>query len=169
MKNLTWFQWRATVALVAAVVTVDAMIAVGPAAVRAADVKEGRRLYLRYCASCHGAAADGRGPVAPTLKVAPTDLTRLSSRYGSPLPAGQIARFIDGRSAVAAHGDREMPVWGLRFHDIYSAKGSAAGDMDRRIRAIIDYLDSVQRPALPGDRPAPPHGRVGPMPPEPGG
>lgn len=62
------------------------------------DMAQGRALYLRYCASCHGIKGDGYGPVAPALKTAPADLRLLSHRYGNPLPEDEIARFIDGRA-----------------------------------------------------------------------
>jgi len=149
-------------------VAVVTLIGVGaPSPAHAGNVAEGRALFLRYCSSCHGAAGDGRGPVSVTLRKQPADLTQLGARYGVPLPAGQIARIIDGRDTLAAHGDREMPVWGQRFSDIYDAKGSLQGDMDVRIRKIINFLNSIQSPPAPGDKPPAPVGRVGPMPPEP--
>ena len=98
---------------------------------------EGRVLYGRYCASCHGPAADGHGPVASVLTHSPTDLRRLGDRDGRPLDAARIARWIDGREDVAAHGTREMPVWGDRFH-------APEGGIDPRIRAIVAYLDTLQ-------------------------
>lgn len=39
-----------------------------------ANVLEGGRLYAQHCASCHGAAADGRGVVAASLPVWPSVL-----------------------------------------------------------------------------------------------
>ena len=113
--------------------------ALGVLAARApsTDVGEGRVLYTRYCASCHGLDADGRGPVAPVLRRPPSDLRRLGSRYGMPLPADRIARYVDGREDVAAHGTREMPVWGERFRAPEQA-------VDPRIRTIVAYLDSIQ-------------------------
>ena len=98
---------------------------------------EGRVLFTRYCSSCHGLGADGHGPVAPVLARPPTDLRHLGERYGRPLPADRIARYVDGREDVAAHGAREMPVWGERFR-------APEGGLDPRIRAIVAYLDSVQ-------------------------
>jgi len=76
----------------------------------AGDVARGRVLYLRNCASCHGVKGDGQGPVAAQLQTPPADLRLLSLRYGNPLPEDQIARFIDGRADIAAHGPRDMPV-----------------------------------------------------------
>ena len=99
---------------------------------------EGRVLYMRYCASCHGLDADGHGPVASVLAHPTPDLRHLGERYGRPLPQDRIAGWIDGREEVAAHGPREMPVWGERFH-------APEGGLDPRIRAIVAYLASIQQ------------------------
>jgi cbb3-type cytochrome c oxidase subunit III len=124
------------------------------------DVAEGRSLYMHYCASCHGVKGDGQGPVAKALKEQPADLRKLRERYGSPLPVGQIARFIDGRDYVKAHGEREMPVWGNRFYEIFEAKGSREGEMDVRIRKIVIFLNSIQAPAQPSETPISPVGSL---------
>ena len=39
---------------------------------------------------------------------------------------GALAAQIDGRAMVAAHGSREMPVWGLRFGEKFG--GEAIGE-----------------------------------------
>jgi mono/diheme cytochrome c family protein len=98
---------------------------------------EGRALFTRYCSSCHGLEADGHGPVASFLARPPADLRHLGERYGRPLAADRIARYVDGREDVGAHGTREMPVWGERFR-------VPEGGLDPRIRAIVTYLESVQ-------------------------
>lgn len=118
-----------------------------PVHAAASQVNQGRLEYVRYCASCHGVAADGRGPVAPALKQRPTDLRYLAGRYGAPLPRDRIARFIDGREAVPAHGSREMPVWGERLQQ-KDVEGSPREDLTRsHIGAILTYLTSIQMPA----------------------
>src|SRR5438477_4503744 len=93
------------------------------------SIVRGRQYYLHYCAPCHGNDADGRGPMARVLKASPPDLRHLGNRYGMPLPTGTIARFIDGRQDVVAHGPRDMPVWGRRFYDAWTAKQSSDGDL----------------------------------------
>ncbi len=113
------------------------------------DVTEGRVLYARYCASCHGLAADGHGPVASALVQSPSDLRRLAERQGTPLPADRLARFIDGREAVAAHGPREMPVWGERFSPPEPEGSGRTPPVDARITRILDYLATIQLPAPP--------------------
>jgi mono/diheme cytochrome c family protein len=109
------------------------------------SVVRGRQYYLHYCASCHGENADGQGPMARVLKASPPDLRHLGERYGKPLPIGTIARFIDGRQYVSAHGPRDMPVWGKRFYDIWTAKRSSEGDLQVQIREITLYLNAIQQ------------------------
>jgi mono/diheme cytochrome c family protein len=97
------------------------------------QVEQGRALYVEYCASCHGTSAEGDGPVARALTTPPANLRRLAERFGNPLPEDQVARYIDGRAAVKAHGPRDMPVWGARFH--YKSGGD-----ERRVRQWIGDL-----------------------------
>jgi mono/diheme cytochrome c family protein len=109
------------------------------------DVAQGRALYLQYCASCHGRNADGKGPVARALSTPPANLRLLWERYGNPLPEDQIARFIDGRADVKAHGPRDMPVWG----EVWQNPKSPAGEhkVEERIAQLLAYLQSIQKNA----------------------
>jgi hypothetical protein len=72
---------------------------------------------------------------------------RVTERHGSPLPVDRLARFIDGREAVAARGPREMPVWGARFSPPEPEASGRTPPVDARITRILDYLASVQLPA----------------------
>jgi mono/diheme cytochrome c family protein len=110
---------------------------------RADDVKQRHALYLRYCVSCHGLTGEGDGPMARTLTTPPANLRLLSDRYGNPLPEDQIARFIDGRADVKAHGPRDMPVWGERFY--LETQGSER-EVKHRIAKLVAYLQSIQTP-----------------------
>ena len=107
------------------------------------QIERGRALYVEYCASCHGASAQGDGPVARALTTPPANLRRLAERFGNPLPEDQVARYIDGRAEVKAHGPRDMPVWGARF------RYKSGGD-ERRVRQLIGdlvaFLQSIQTP-----------------------
>jgi mono/diheme cytochrome c family protein len=117
------------------------------------SIVRGRQLYVRYCAACHGNDADGRGPVADDLKTSPPDLRYLGERYGMPLPLGTIARFIDGRQDVAAHGPREMPVWGRRFYEAWTAHEAGEEDLQTQIREIVLYLNAIQQVPRPSASP----------------
>lgn len=118
------------------------LLLVGSAAIAGPeDVKQGRELYLRYCASCHGIDADGHGAVARALTTPPANLRLLAERYGNPLPADQIARFIDGRADVKAHGARDMPVWGERLYLEGPANEKQVKDT---IAKLVAYIQSIQ-------------------------
>lgn len=118
------------------------------------SIIRGRQLFIRYCAACHGSDADGRGPVAEDLKTSPPDLRYLGERYGMPLPIATIARFIDGRQDVAAHGPRTMPVWGRRFYKTWTAHEAGEEDLQTQVHEIVRYLNAIQQVPRP---PASPH------------
>jgi mono/diheme cytochrome c family protein len=105
----------------------------------------GQPVFERRCASCHGDAARGDGPVAPTLKVPPADLTRIAARRGGDFPDGEIARFIDGRFDFPAHGSRLMPVWGERLGEAIPESGLAEEVTRGKIATLLEYLKSLQR------------------------
>jgi mono/diheme cytochrome c family protein len=104
----------------------------------------GSEYYMRYCASCHGADAKGDGPVAGALKTRPPDLTRIAARHGGVFPDGEIARTIDGRFSVSAHGSREMPVWGERFGAAIPEAGVSEEIVRGRVLVLVEYLKSIQ-------------------------
>src|SRR5271166_5440833 len=109
----------------------------------AGDVARGRVVYLRDCASCHGVKGDGQGPVAAQRQAAPADLRLFSHRYRNPLPEDQIARFIDGRADIAAHGPRDMPVWGEQVWKYPEGKGPSS-QVTSRVADLVAYLQSIQ-------------------------
>lgn len=106
----------------------------------------GRDVFDRKCAECHGSSrgegpqfVDGYGGPAP-------DLRELANEYGSPLPRDQLARFIDGRSDVAAHGTREMPVWGETLYDNLPDNATVEEMRAGTIELLLDYLETIQTP-----------------------
>jgi hypothetical protein len=75
------------------------------------------------------------------LRRQPPNLTTFAVRNGGVFPAERVRQVIDG-SGIAAHGDRDMPVWGAVF------KRSSGGDEAGRIDAIVRFLEGLQqRPA----------------------
>lgn len=95
------------------------------------QIQEGREVFLRLCASCHGVDAKGRGPVASSLKKHPSDLTRISARYGK-FPTGKIRAIIAGDPLMPVHGPKLMPVWGGILED-------------PELGNLLKYLESIQR------------------------
>ena len=112
-----------------------------------ARLEEGERRFQYHCAPCHGARADGRGPVAAHLRIPPPDLTRIARRRAGRFDVDEITAFVDGRNRVSAHGSSDMPIWGPVFE-----AGFAGGD--NPIPLIVEYLESIQLAEEPsGERP----------------
>jgi mono/diheme cytochrome c family protein len=104
----------------------------------------GARLYFNHCAACHGQDGEGGGPVATTLNIAPPNLRSLARRNGGVFPAVDVTAYIDGRQTAAAHGERQMPIWGDVFRG--PEQGTAERTTRRRIAALVDFIESLQYP-----------------------
>ena len=125
-------------------VAVAAMIS--PPSARADLADQGHAIYQEACAVCHGAKGEGDGPLAPELRTAPADLTRIAKSNGGVFPDAAIAETIDGRRKVRSHGPDSMPIWGKRFRD---PTGPGAGDeavIRDRIASLIAWLKTIQKP-----------------------
>jgi mono/diheme cytochrome c family protein len=109
--------------------------AIKPVAASNADA-----MFQSYCAACHGKSAKGDGPAAAALKKAPADLTRISARNGGKFPDVMVKRYIEGLDEVAAHGSRDMPMWGSLFRDLDRNTAQI------RVQALNDYLKGLQQP-----------------------
>ena len=99
-----------------------------PAEVVAAQ--RGAEHYRIFCANCHGAEADGNGPTAKLLKIAPTNLTVLARTHGGQLDPMRVLKAMDGRHLVG--GDQKMPV----FSD--NLQINTALD-------IVEFLETIQQ------------------------
>jgi mono/diheme cytochrome c family protein len=102
----------------------------------------GKDMYVAYCASCHGQDGMGNGPAAPALKTRPTDLTILAVKNGGKFPDTHIAEVIKGDTLTAAHGNKEMPVWGPVF---LSLDRHDPAQKQMRIHNLAAYLESIQQ------------------------
>lgn len=109
----------------------------------------GKREYDSNCASCHGLKGKGDGPYKPFLTKSPTDLTTLSKRNAGVYPFSSVYAIIDGRHDVAAHGPRDMPVWGLDY-SLKSAESyvdvpySPEAYVRTRVLALTEYIARLQ-------------------------
>jgi mono/diheme cytochrome c family protein len=100
----------------------------------------GEEMYMMYCAVCHGKDGKGGGPAAAALRARPTDLTQLAKRNGGKFPALEVQNSIVGDRNVAAHGSKDMPVWGQLF---YEMSGSDA-HVKLRLANLTKYIESMQ-------------------------
>lgn len=71
-------------------------------------LEEGRAIYLKYCAGCHGPEGKGDGTAKPNLKPEPADFTK---------PHGGMAHPVEGTFWKIANGRGLMPGWRETFDD----------------------------------------------------
>jgi mono/diheme cytochrome c family protein len=115
----------------------------------------GKYEYVNSCAPCHGVSGKGDGPVARSLKLTPSDLTRLSEANKGVFPFSRIYEVIDGRFEVETHGKRDMPIWGEIYKPTWSSiqspvppvysKEVAESIVRSRILALIEYISTLQQ------------------------
>jgi mono/diheme cytochrome c family protein len=105
------------------------------------DSIQGPELYKAYCASCHGVGAKGDGVMMSSLRVKPSDLTRIAARNGGTFPLMRMERIISGEELPpAGHGSSQMPVWGPIFSHVERDQ-----DLGRvRIDNLARYLRDIQ-------------------------
>ncbi len=127
---------------------VPLVLAVGLAAPAGAqDVVQGEALFGFYCATCHGNAAIGNGPMSPSLVVAPANLTALAATNGGVFPTSRVVMRIDGRDPLVSHGSM-MPVYGDFFEGTDVATKAETGQPIMTSQPIVDllaYLESIQQ------------------------
>lgn len=112
----------------------------------------GRAEYVSNCAGCHGSEGRGDGHFRDFLVRPPSDLTRLSRDNQGVFPVQRVIEIIDGRTQVAAHGPREMPIWGADYHaqafSLYSGRGPVHAEsyVRYRIQLLVGHLMRIQAP-----------------------
>jgi mono/diheme cytochrome c family protein len=102
---------------------------------------DGAKLFMNHCAACHGPLGEGDGPVAGSMTIAVPSLRTLAMRNGGVFPEDAVAAYIDGREPRAAHGLRQMPVWG----DIFLVAERGEEDVTAaRIKILVWYIAELQ-------------------------
>jgi mono/diheme cytochrome c family protein len=127
--------------------TALAQVAMGPSGI----LTSGKLEFRQYCAQCHGMSGVGNGPVAPSLKKKPANLTLLSKNNGGVFPEKEVRDYIDGTKTAAAHGTREMPIWGNAFRLRQASEGAGTGgaglteaQVNSKINMLVNYVKSIQ-------------------------
>lgn len=142
MSKRSWF----------AAIALGAAAAAAPVLGHAEVVDIGKREFSNNCAVCHGAGGKGDGPLAAQLKKPVADLTVIEKNNGGVLPVDRLYQVIDGRQAIASHGARDMPAWGIVYSSDAAAGlcfGSATPKelesfVQGRIVALIGYIHTLQ-------------------------
>jgi mono/diheme cytochrome c family protein len=99
----------------------------------------GSATFREYCTVCHGTSGKGDGPAANALTKTPADLTQISKKNGGKFPTLAVRMTITGETVVAAHGTRDMPMWGPLFH---STEGDSTTAL--RLKNLVEYIEMMQ-------------------------
>jgi mono/diheme cytochrome c family protein len=102
---------------------------------------DGKQMFANYCASCHGLEGKGNGPVAPTLKIPPVDLTALSKNNHGLFPEAHVISILQYGTAIPSHGTAEMPIWGPLLGKMEKPNPQV---QKLRISNLVRYLETLQ-------------------------
>lgn len=109
--------------------------------VKPTNPSSGKEMFNENCAVCHGLDAKGNGPAVPALKVVPPDLTTLTKNNAGKFPMLIVTNTIRGdANMAAAHGSKDMPIWGELFRSINSNDAV----IQLRIHNLAKYIESLQ-------------------------
>lgn len=123
------------------------VVAVGSAlADDSMQLQVGKKQYMKYCATCHGPSGTGTDGAASRLFTKPpTNLTLLAKNNGGEFPMMEVIGIVKNDEPIAAHGTREMPVWGQIIGGDPTEEGMYKKDAaDAQILTIGKYLESIQ-------------------------
>ena len=131
----------------AALASLGALAGAGAAA--AQDAVIGQDEYRLHCAACHGLEGRGDGPIGQMLKTPAPNLAMIAERNGGKFPVQKIYDIIEGSSVIAAHGTREMPLWGDRYRKMSKPVTPDQANMgneqaEMRILSLVYYLGTLQ-------------------------
>ena len=135
---------RALLASAAFALTLAAPAAAQQPTVKREPVKpitdvSGAATFNAYCTVCHGTSGKGDGPAAKALIKPPADLTQIAKRNGGKFSAATVRMTITGETTLAAHGTRDMPMWGPVLR---STEGDSTSTL--RVRNLVAYLEALQ-------------------------
>lgn len=114
--------WLAMISLVAGLMA--------PSPVWAQDQAEGKKLYVTYCATCHGEGGKGDGSAGLSLPVRPADHTNGAAMNQL---SDDFLNNIISKGGGAVGKSTFMPAWGGALNE-------------RQIRDIVSYIRSIAVP-----------------------
>lgn len=109
------------------------------------QLKVGKEQFMKYCATCHGPSGTGEDGVASRLFTKkPANLTLLAKENGGKFPMMEVINIVKGDAPIAAHGTREMPVWGEILGRPLEEGMYGQDTADAQILNIAKYLETIQ-------------------------
>lgn len=104
----------------------------------------GSRLYINYCAMCHGNRAEGGSGKGVRGDQNGPALNRLAERNGGEMPVAEIMAYVDGTREVSGHNS-SMPVWSAEFEDFFSQGPlNKSRESHSWIASIVRHLETLQ-------------------------
>ncbi len=104
-----------------------------------ASVDRGKKSYFQYCASCHGAKADGNGPAGSSLKPKPANLSVMAGMH----PDGDFAwKIQNGRGTMPGWKTvlSDTQIWEL-VNYIKSLKAVGQSDTMKDMKSMMKDMD----------------------------
>lgn len=108
------------------------------------DPTSGKQMYTDYCAPCHGKDGKGDGPAASAMKTSPANLALLAKNNGGKYPAAHVSAVLTFGAENAAHGSKNMPIWGQLFQSLNWSSSTREMEAKQRINNLNNYLESLQ-------------------------
>ena len=108
------------------------------------EPEEGREIFEKNCALCHGSSGMGNGPWAGSYNPPPADLTAL--REDGVFSRTRVLSVIDGYDPTGLPG-HEMPEFGLLLQGDTVPVDVGDGVMTptpRPLAALLFYIESIQ-------------------------
>ncbi len=105
----------------------------------------GQQMLLRLLRLMPRSDARGNGPVAPALKIHPSDLTILSQGNGGKFPVNRIMSELRFGVNNPAHGTSDMPVWGPLLQSLNESDSNPNMVTQQRVHNLTEYIKSKQR------------------------
>ncbi len=121
-------------------------LAASPSIALDGDPDAGAAAFAENCAACHGALAEGDGPMTKILSVDAPDLTALAARNGGDFVMADVVRRIDGRDLLGHGGP--MPLFGPILKDKSAVVDDVDGNPVFTSQAVLDiaaWLQTIQR------------------------
>jgi mono/diheme cytochrome c family protein len=133
-------------ALLATVYSISQQVVTTSTPIKNISPANGEKMYVTYCAACHGIDGRGTGPAARSLKTKPTDLSVLAKQNNGKFPALHVQQLILAEGPItSSHGSKDMPVWQGLFYSLCSGKNMEEAEVHQRIVNLANHVATLQR------------------------
>jgi len=130
--------------LIAAICSAQVQIRVVP--LTRVSPLSGPKMYVTYCAVCHGDKGKGDGPAALGLSTSPGDLTTITKTNHGKFPTMRVYYAIYGGVPNPKNPQiYDMPAWRPLFNSICVVPPNCQAEVQMRVANLISYIQSLQQ------------------------